>query len=733
MPLVFLSPIGGAGAQFFDNNGVPLAGGKLYTYDAGTTTPRVTYTTIAGDVAHSNPIVLDAAGRVPSGGEVWLLQGVYTKVVLTNSAGAALATWDNLSGVNDSVSQINTALSTLAASGGSALVGFVSGNTGTPRTVESKLRESVSVKDFDAKGDGTTDDTVAFTAAIAAAMASGSSVVHVPTGQYCIAAGTVFDALTSLIIRGDGMGSSILKITGSGNIYIKAPTDVTFEDLGWQGVAQNGIYQTVWATGFTRLKFCRCRFTGFGGGTLNNSGSCALVLAARDTASSVDAAGDSIDATLLSCEFDGNSRMTNFGVRVNTSWAPVGTAQCRDVKVLNCHFEGYNWNACEIAGPNTCNAVVTGCTAYACGLVPFDLDKGCHDCVVSNVTIDRLLGNIDTDVNPNTRATVVSVSGVAAAGPYCYNNVVSDVTARLLASDIGAYNGYGVAAVGITYAQNSIVRGINVECDVIPNRANSNSPFAFAAVEVASISGCTVQGVTTVNATAGIIETEAKNSGVGYEWNMFDSIRNIGMMTGHAVSMTYGGAAYFRYRFSRLLFASTLSDCRPTLADKSLVKLAATSVGVSAMAFEDCGFYSATTGIWGVQFGTPRLSMHNVNFDIPAQANIIKSGGSGAYLHLGLCMFQGAAVDVSTVLAAVSATCVIYQGFIPHDNGQGHYGAAATYGQNVPWHSTTAPTNPPVAYFSSGARVNYFAPTAGGYLGLVATAGGWKTYGAISV
>ena len=67
---VNLSPLGGAGWQFFDNSGVPLAGGLLYSYEAGTTTPAPTYTTSAGTIAHTNPIVLDAAGRPPQ--EIWL-------------------------------------------------------------------------------------------------------------------------------------------------------------------------------------------------------------------------------------------------------------------------------------------------------------------------------------------------------------------------------------------------------------------------------------------------------------------------------------------------------------------------------------------------------------------------------------------------------------------------------------------------------------------------------------
>lgn len=50
-------------AQFFDDNGDPLSGGKLYAYSAGTTTPKATYTTAAATVENPNPIILDSAGR----------------------------------------------------------------------------------------------------------------------------------------------------------------------------------------------------------------------------------------------------------------------------------------------------------------------------------------------------------------------------------------------------------------------------------------------------------------------------------------------------------------------------------------------------------------------------------------------------------------------------------------------------------------------------------------------
>ena len=55
-------PITSAIWQFCDENGVPYAGGSLYTYAAGTTTLQATYATSSG-TANANPVVLDSAGR----------------------------------------------------------------------------------------------------------------------------------------------------------------------------------------------------------------------------------------------------------------------------------------------------------------------------------------------------------------------------------------------------------------------------------------------------------------------------------------------------------------------------------------------------------------------------------------------------------------------------------------------------------------------------------------------
>lgn len=97
MPVI-ISPAFGIGAQLFTDSGIPLSGGKINTYQAGTSTPLATYTTNAGNIARTNPIVLDAAGRVPGSGEIWLTVGLSYKFVVTTSDDVLIGTYDNIYG-----------------------------------------------------------------------------------------------------------------------------------------------------------------------------------------------------------------------------------------------------------------------------------------------------------------------------------------------------------------------------------------------------------------------------------------------------------------------------------------------------------------------------------------------------------------------------------------------------------------------------------------------------------
>lgn len=100
MTTVALAPSGfGAGYQAFNANGQVLSGGLLNTYAAGTTTPTATYTTSAGTVQNSNPIVLGVDGRAPN--EIWLIAGTSYKFILTDSLSNTIGTYDNLTGIND--------------------------------------------------------------------------------------------------------------------------------------------------------------------------------------------------------------------------------------------------------------------------------------------------------------------------------------------------------------------------------------------------------------------------------------------------------------------------------------------------------------------------------------------------------------------------------------------------------------------------------------------------------
>ena len=240
---VNLSPLAGAGAQFFTDSGTPLTGGLLYTYAAGTTTPAATYSDSGGLTANANPIVLNAAGRVA--GEVWLVSGTSYKFVLKTATLTTIGTWDNIDGVNDvaagtafyadtftctagqttftltanpgSINNLTVSLdgavlvagtdfswtgttvvlsmaaylnqvlrvaySTAAGVKAISPGSVVDASVATSAKLYNRIYDTVSVKDYGAVGNGVADDTAAIQAALSALPATGG-MVFLPTGKY---------------------------------------------------------------------------------------------------------------------------------------------------------------------------------------------------------------------------------------------------------------------------------------------------------------------------------------------------------------------------------------------------------------------------------------------------------------------------------------------------------------------------------------------------------------------
>src|SRR5208282_2588092 len=90
MSVTYLAPY--PTSQFFNNNGTPNAGGFVYTYAAGTTTPIVTYVDNTGLTPNTNPIVLNARGEC----SIWIAQNTGYKFTLTDPSGNLIWTRDQV-------------------------------------------------------------------------------------------------------------------------------------------------------------------------------------------------------------------------------------------------------------------------------------------------------------------------------------------------------------------------------------------------------------------------------------------------------------------------------------------------------------------------------------------------------------------------------------------------------------------------------------------------------------
>lgn len=262
---VYLSALAGAGAQFFTSGGVPLAGGKIYTYTAGTTTAATTYTSSTGLVANTNPIVLDSAGRPPS--QIWLSSTTNYKFILTTSTDVVLWTQDNIPGVAGAA-----AFAALLGSGGSAYIGFILGGTGAVATnLQERERRFVFLTDFldmTTYVPGTTDVTTALTNALARCAATGQAL-YIPGSTSYYKLTNEVTVTGSIKIYGDGYNSRLKQTTAEKNVFICGGDFIEFHGLNIEGTGAavdptdftkcNGVY----ASSRKGIKVQNCYVHGF--------------------------------------------------------------------------------------------------------------------------------------------------------------------------------------------------------------------------------------------------------------------------------------------------------------------------------------------------------------------------------------------------------------------------------------------------------------------------------------
>lgn len=215
--------------QFSNAIGLPLSGGTLTSYLAGTTTPVTTYQDQALTIANTNPISLDSRGECL----LWLDSTKTYKFVLKSALGVTQWTVDNITNSTAFAKALDMQLrADLAAPSGPALMGYSGTLNYVVATIGAALHDVVlnpRMFPWLAKLDGTTDDLACLQAALD----------YTPDGEsHCILdfpAGSEAFIVGSLKFR---RGSGIRGASGTGCIIRSASNlpIVTFRSLAGRTV-----------------------------------------------------------------------------------------------------------------------------------------------------------------------------------------------------------------------------------------------------------------------------------------------------------------------------------------------------------------------------------------------------------------------------------------------------------------------------------------------------------------
>jgi hypothetical protein len=224
------------------SDGSVNAGGLVYVYAAGSTTEAKAYAYDGTNYTQlSQPITLDSGGK----SDLYVIQQV--DLHIEDSAGAAVQTVyraastiagsEQLSNTGWTATTVDGALTSLYGSTGAADGQYKESSGATARNLQAVLSDPwVSVKDFGATGDGSTDDTSAVQSAISRVIARGGGTVLLPKGTYLVSSALAITSGNGVTLRGVSRYASVLKSnSGSANVITASQcTGLILQDFALQ-------------------------------------------------------------------------------------------------------------------------------------------------------------------------------------------------------------------------------------------------------------------------------------------------------------------------------------------------------------------------------------------------------------------------------------------------------------------------------------------------------------------